>query len=151
MKKSLMVISLVVLFCFTFGCQNKEAMAELEAMKAQAEVEEQNKEIVSRGFNMCDEGNIEGLMMDLAPNSLWYSPSNSPAPMSKEELRELLVVFYNAFTERNQKIEEIMAVGDKVIVRVIAINTHTKEYRGIPATGKKPYRKKNTIWSGGII
>jgi len=25
------------------GCQDKEAMAELEAMKAQAEVEEQNK------------------------------------------------------------------------------------------------------------
>jgi steroid delta-isomerase-like uncharacterized protein len=137
MKKTLMILPLVFLLCFTFGCQDKAAMAELEEFKAQAEVEEQNKEIVRKGFKLCDEGNIEGLMETLAPNSLWYNPSNSPAPMSKEELRELLVMFYNAFSERNQKIEEIMAVGDKVIARVIAINTHTGEYRGIPATGKK--------------
>lgn len=137
MKKLFMILPLTLILCFMVGCQDKAAMAELEEFRAQAALEEQNKEIVRRGFNMCDEGNIEDLMMDLAPNSLWYSPSNSPAPMSKEELRELLVVFYNAFTERNQKIEEIMTVGDKVIVRVIAINTHTKEYRGIPATGKK--------------
>ncbi len=33
------------------GCQNKEAMAELKEMKAQAEVEEQNKEVVKRYWN----------------------------------------------------------------------------------------------------
>jgi len=129
MKKLITIIPLVFLLCFTFGCPYKEA-------KTRA-VEEQNKEFVRKGFKLCDEGNIEGLMETLAPNSLWYSPSNSPAPMSKEELREFLGKFYNAFSERNQKIEEIMAVGDKVIARVIAINTHTEEYRGIPATGKK--------------
>ncbi|GAH62106.1 unnamed protein product, partial [marine sediment metagenome] len=37
MKKFLMIIPLVILLCFAFGCQDKEAMAELEAMKAQAE------------------------------------------------------------------------------------------------------------------
>ena len=137
MKKLCMILPMALILCFVVGCQDKESMAELEEFKAQAAVEEQNKEIVRKGFKLCDEGNIEGLMESLAPNSLWYNPSNSPAPMSKEELRELLVMFYNAFSERNQKIEEIMAVGDKVIARVIAINTHTGEYRGIPATGKK--------------
>ena len=136
MKKLLLILPLAMILCFMVGCQDKEAMAELEEFKAQAALEEQNKEIVRKGFKLCDEGNIEGLMETLAPNSLWYNPSNSPAPMSKEELRELLVMFYNAFSERNQKIEEIMAVGDKVIARVIAINTHIGEYRGIPATGK---------------
>jgi len=132
-----MILPLALILCFMVGCQEKEAMAELEAFKAQAEVEEQNKEIVRKGFKLFDEGNIEGLMELFAPNSLWYNPSNSPAPMSKEELRELLVMLFNAFSEWNQKIEEIMAVGDKVIARVIAITTHTGEYRGIPATGKK--------------
>jgi len=37
MKKLLIVIPLVILLCFTFGCQDKEAMAELEEFKAQEE------------------------------------------------------------------------------------------------------------------
>jgi len=46
MKNLLMVIPLVFLLCFTFACQDKEAMAEFEAMKAQAAVEEQNIELI---------------------------------------------------------------------------------------------------------
>ena len=42
MKKFLWVVSLAVLLCFTFACQNKAAMAELAKFKAQAKVEEQN-------------------------------------------------------------------------------------------------------------
>jgi len=48
MKKLCMVLPLALILCFMVGCQDKETMAELEAMKAQAEVEEQNKEIVKR-------------------------------------------------------------------------------------------------------
>ena len=51
MKKLLMISPLVLTLCFMVGCQDKEAMAELEAMKAQAEVEEQNKEVVKRYWN----------------------------------------------------------------------------------------------------
>ena len=43
MKKLIMSIPLALILCFMVGCQDKGAMEELEAMKAQAEVEEQNK------------------------------------------------------------------------------------------------------------
>ncbi len=43
MTKLLMILPLALFLCFIVSCQNKEAMAELEAMKAQAEVEEKNK------------------------------------------------------------------------------------------------------------
>ena len=135
--KRFTIIPLALIVCFMVGCQDKEAMAELEEFRAQAALEEQNKEIVRKGFKLFDEGNIEGLMELFAPNSLWYNPSNSSAPMSKEELRELLVMFFNEFSERNSKIEDIIAAGDKVITRVVTTSTHTGEYRGIPATGKK--------------
>lgn len=46
-----------LILCFTVGCQDKEAMAELEAFKAQAEVEEQNKEIVKRYFELMTDRN----------------------------------------------------------------------------------------------
>ena len=68
MKKPLLILPLALILCFMVGCQDKAAMAE---------VEEQNKGIVRKGFKLCDEGNIEGLMETLAPNSLWYSPSVS--------------------------------------------------------------------------
>ena len=137
MKKLSMILPLALILCFMVGCQDKAAMAELEEFKAQAEVEEQNKEIVRKGLKLFDEANIEGAMELLAPNCLWYNPSNSPAPMSNEELRELLVMLFNAFSEWNSKIEDIIAAGDKVIARTVTTTTHTGEYRGIPATGKK--------------
>ena len=50
MKNLYMILPLALILCFMVGCQDKEAIAELEAMKAQAEVEEQNKEIMTRWF-----------------------------------------------------------------------------------------------------
>jgi len=46
MKKLFLILPLALILCFMVGCQDKEAMAELEAMKAQAKVEEQNKELI---------------------------------------------------------------------------------------------------------
>ncbi len=48
MKKLLTIIPLVILLCFIFGCQDKAAIAELEEFRAQAAIEEQNKEVVKR-------------------------------------------------------------------------------------------------------
>lgn len=51
MKNLCMILLLALILCFTVGCQDKEALAELAAMKAQAAVEEQNKEVVKRYWN----------------------------------------------------------------------------------------------------
>ena len=146
MKKLCMILPLALILCFMVGCQDKEAMAELEAMKAQAEIEEQNKELIRKWLKAVDEGNIEGAMELFAPNFLWYSPSNSPAPMSKEESHEYLVMVLKAFPKWIHKIEEIIAVGDKVITRIIDYTTHEGEFQGIPATGNKVEFGVIVIW-----
>ena len=61
MKKLLMIIPMALILCFMVGCQDKEAMAELEAMKAQGEVEEQNKEIARELFAVIDAGDFDRL------------------------------------------------------------------------------------------
>ena len=141
MKKSLtqlsLVISLCFLLCFSISCQNQEAMAELEAMKTQAEVEEQNKDVALKFLEELDRGNIENVMELFAPNFLWYTPSNSPNPMSREETHEFLKMVFIAFPKWQHKIEEIIAVGDKVITRATDYTTHEGEFQGIPATGNK--------------
>ena len=137
MKKLCMILPLALILCFMVSCQDKEAMAELEEMKAQAEIEEQNKDVVRKFLEELDRGNIENVMELFAPNFLWYTPSNSPNPMSREEAHEFLKVVLIAFPKWQHKIEEIIAVGDKVITRTIDYTIHEGEFQGIPATGNK--------------
>jgi len=137
MKKLFMILPLALILCFVVGCQDKEAMAELEAMKAQAEVEEQNKEIVKGLFEELNKGNIEIWKELCAPEFAYYSPSTSPEPMSMDVTIECFQMGFEGFPDLNWKTHDLMAKGDKVIVRLTQTGTHEGEYRGIPATGNK--------------
>jgi steroid delta-isomerase-like uncharacterized protein len=147
MKKLLMVLPLVFLLCFAFACQDKEATAELEAMKAQAEVEEQNKEIVKRVFEEMNKGNIEIINELYAPDYSYYSPSNNPEPMSREETIEFLKMVFKAFPDVNWSIEDLIAKDDRIVIRFIVTGTHQEEFQGIPATGNKMEVGSILIWS----
>jgi steroid delta-isomerase-like uncharacterized protein len=119
------------------GCQDKEAMAELEAMKAQAEVEEQNKELVTRYVEAWNTGDFEAFKEVLAPDFFYYLPSRSTKPMSLEETIEMGKMLQKAFPDISWSMEELIATEDKVIIRVIERGTHEGEFMGIPATGNK--------------
>ncbi len=137
MKKLLTIIPLVILLCFTFGCQDKEAMAELEEFKAQAAVEEQNKALVKSMFEAWAKGDFEAFNEAVAPEYLWYTPSISNEPKSREETIEFGKMMLIAFPDITFSIEEMIAKGDKVISRFIMRATHEGEFQGIPATGNK--------------
>ena len=137
MKNTLLVVSLVLLLCFTFGCQNKAEKAELEKFRTQAKLEEQNKAIANRAWEASSKGDFETLKGLGAPEYVWYLPSNSTKPISREEAIEKAKRLHSAFPDINFSIEELIAVGDKVICRYIMRGTHQGEFQGIPATGNK--------------
>ncbi len=137
MKKSLMVIPLVILFCFSISCQNQEAMEELEKFKAQAEVEEQNKELIKRMYEVINEGDIEAYAEMLAPEYVWYMPSRSTKPISRKEIVEFVKMLHSGFPDVAYSVEDLIAEGDIVVSRFIMRGTHTGEFQGIPATGNK--------------
>jgi len=126
------------------GCQDKEAMAELEAMKAQAEVEEQNEELIRKTFEAWGKGDFVTMKELLAPDYAFYYPSGSTKPWSQEETIEFGKMLRKAFPDISFSMEELIAVGDRVIFRFIQRGTHEEEYMGIPATGNK-------IESSGIL
>ena len=132
MKKLLLVIPSVFLFSFTLGCQDKEAMAELEEFKARAEVEEQNKELISNYLKEWEKRNWESLKEFFAPNALVYYPSNAEPKPPQEEIIE-------GMSEVHLKIEELLAVGDKVIARGVVQATPTEEYQVKLETDKIEY------------
>ena len=137
MKKQFLILFLALVLCFMVGCQDKEAMAELEAMKAQAEVEEQNKALVLQWYEELGKGNIEKGFEVCAPDYRLYYPSNTGTPLTKEQNLEIALQTYQAFPDTVNEIKDIVAVDDKVIVRGVDIATHTQEFQGFPPTGKK--------------
>ena len=137
MKKLLCIVSLAILLCFAFACQNKAEKAELEKYRTQAKVEEQNTALVKRLIDELNRGNAEIVKELYAPDLKSYSPSGSTSPTSQNDSFELTKAYFNAFPDLNQTIEEVVASGDRVAVRFMARGTHKGDFQGIPATGNK--------------
>jgi len=137
MKKLLLVLPLVFLLCFTFACQDKEAMADLEEFRAQADVEAQNKELVKQVWELYGKGDFEAFKELYAPEFVYYSPSATPKPVSIEEAIEFGKIILEAFPDCSWTIEGIFASGDRVVTRWIYKGTHEREFMGIPPTGNK--------------
>ena len=56
---------------------------------------------------------------------------------SREDLKQILTRQYIGFPDVHREIEDIIAEGDKVWIRVKITGTNTGEYRGFAPTGKK--------------
>jgi len=136
MKKLLCVVSLVVLICFTFACQNKAEKAELEKFRAQAKLEEQNKALMLNALEDWNRGSNKFFMENSVPDYAYY-PSGSSKPMSREELDAGFLALCKAFPDLRYTFEELVAKGDKLTTRFSFTGTHMGEYMGIPATGNK--------------
>jgi len=137
MKKLLCVIPFILLLCFNISCQNKAEKAELEKFRAQAKLEEQNKEIVKRGFEALNKGDFDAIKEMTAPEFVRYIPSKSIDIQSPEERVAFAKALHIAFPDVNFSIEELYADGDRVSYRFIMRGTHQGEWKGIPATGNK--------------
>ena len=134
MKNFLMVASFVFLLCFAFGCQDKEAMAELEAMKAQAEVEEQNKALILQMYEEIDKQNFDFVINLCAPDVRIYGAGGFE-PMKQEDLRPMFPIWFGAFPDYKHVVEDVIAKGDKVVARLTYTGTHEGEFMGVPPSG----------------
>ncbi len=148
MKKLLMILTLVLVLGFTFGCQEKAAMAELEQFRAQAALVEQNKELANKWLEAWNNGDFETFKELLAPDFVLYYPSRSTKPLSQEETIEIGKMLQKAFPDINWSVEELIVTEDKVVFRLIERGTHEGEFQGIPATGNK--HEMSAIWISRI-
>jgi steroid delta-isomerase-like uncharacterized protein len=119
------------------GCQDKEAMAELEEFKAQAAVEEQNKELIRNLYEQWHSRNIDALTEMHAPNAKYNHPSAGATPIPFEKALDAMQMYWQAFPDLTLTVEDIIAEGDKVVVRFIGRGTHQGDLGGIPAKGVK--------------
>ena len=57
--------------------------------------------------------------------------------VDREGLKQLFAMGLKAFPDWNETVEDIVAEGDKVWVRLSYTGTHTGEFMGLPSTGYK--------------
>lgn len=136
MKKMFTILPLVLILCFVAGCRDKAAMAELEKLKAQNAVEEQNKAVILRWFSEVNKNNFESLYEELfAADSQQYIPPNAE-PLSFSDYKPMAQQIYDAFPEITHTVDDIFAEGDRVVAKIIVHTVHDGEFFGVPATGK---------------
>lgn len=136
MKNTLLVVCLVILLCFTFACQSKAEKAELEKMKTAAQTEEQNKAVVRQFFEAIDTQDYNRFNELIAPGAAIHY-SGPQEELTPETAAQTVRIIYRAFPDGVHAIEDIIAEGNKVFVRIIWQGTHKAEFQGIPPSGNR--------------
>jgi predicted ester cyclase len=134
MKKLLASIPLIVLLCLLCGCQDQAAMAELEAFRAQAELEEKNKDIALRLYEDLDNEDFDAAFAAIDTDAQFFF--NGVEPMRFEDLKPLIPTYYSAFTDYTHHVVDVITKGDYVVLKFKYTGIHEAEFMGIPPSGE---------------
>ncbi len=98
---------------------------------------EENKAIVRRFFEeVLNEGKLT-VVDEIFSSDFGGDGLVSHGPRSGlENAKRAAMAFRSAFPDIHFTVKEMIAEGDRVVVRVVFNGTHRGEFMGIPATGK---------------
>jgi steroid delta-isomerase-like uncharacterized protein len=99
--------------------------------------EETNKALFQRYFDEgTNQGNLDVVEELFAPDYKHHDPANPDVIVGNEGVRRHIQTLRGAFPDITFQVEDMIAQGDKVVIRWTANVTHTGDYFGIPPTGK---------------
>ncbi len=102
---------------------------------------EENKAIVRRFIEAYNERKLDIIDQLAAPNYVDHTNK-----VGKEGLKQLFEGGFTAFPDWHETIEDIIAEGDKVWVRLSYTGTHKGQFMGLAPTGKKIASKAVDIY-----
>jgi len=131
MKKLLMIIPLVILLCFTFGCQQGEEVVEEPVVDVEADKEAIKK--ITDDFNAAfNAGDIDKLV-SLFTDDAVRIPPNEPALIGKEAIRGMFQQQLDQFTVQNEGvIVDLKVSGDLAFFRGSWTSINTPKDGGKP-------------------
>lgn len=99
---------------------------------------EENKAIVRHWFEQVrNKWNLDLIDELVAPNYVEHRRLGEVHFQGPEELKQMWVRAQTVVPDWHVTIEDMIAEGDKVAVRLSSSATHTFEWQGIPPTGKQ--------------
>lgn len=96
---------------------------------------EANKALYRRWFEEVVTGGNLGLADTLLSEDYVLHFPGMPALVDRAGHKALVVMFRTAFPDWVETVEDVVAEGDKVVIRVTGTGTHQGEFQGIPPTG----------------
>ena len=102
---------------------------------------EENKEVVRRFIEAYNKRNLDLIDDFVAPDYVDHTNK-----VDREGLKQLFNMGLTAFPDWHETIEDIIAEGDKVWVRLSYTGTHKGEFIGLPPPGKKITSKAVDIY-----
>ena len=98
---------------------------------------EQNKALVHRLMEEVFNGGNVSLVDELvAPDFVEHEELPPGITPGREAIKQLPAIFRSAFPDFKVTIDDLIAEGDKVVVRTTWSGTHKGEFMGLAATGK---------------
>jgi steroid delta-isomerase-like uncharacterized protein len=99
---------------------------------------DQNKALVRRFIEeLFTHGNTSAADEILAPDFVEHEQLPPGIPKGREGVKVLATILRSAFPDLKATIEDTIAEGDKVVIRMTWSGTHKGEFMGVPATGKR--------------
>jgi predicted ester cyclase len=96
---------------------------------------EENTATIRRFFDELNKLNVAGLDDVCTPDFKLHFPG-APGALPREGAKQFFGMFFAAFPDIQHTLEDQLAEGDKVAVRLTIRGTQQGEFQGIPATGK---------------
>ena len=98
---------------------------------------EQNKALVRQMVEeIFNRGNMSRADEFLAPDFVEHEELPPGIPQGREGVKQLTTMMRNAFPDFTATIEDMVAEGDKVVIRMTWRGTQKGEFMGVPPTGK---------------
>lgn len=105
-------------------------------MTSQSTPPAMNAELVRAGLRALNAHNVDECLALIAPDFI-INLAELPEPMRGQQAwRRNFETMKHAFPDFQAHIEDIVAAGDKVAIRLRIRGTHSGEFLGIPATGR---------------
>jgi steroid delta-isomerase-like uncharacterized protein len=98
---------------------------------------EENKALYRRWFEEVVSGGNLALVDELLASDYVLHFPGVPAPVDREGHKQLVMMFRTGFPDWNETVEDVIAEGDKVVIRVTGRGTHQGGFQGIPPTGNR--------------
>jgi steroid delta-isomerase-like uncharacterized protein len=98
---------------------------------------EENKALALRAWEVIfNQRDLDALSEFYAVDAVWHQPDQNLQGL--EEVKQWLARPFEAFPDLNVSVEDVIAEGDKVVVRYTSRGTHQGETAGLgPPTGRR--------------
>jgi steroid delta-isomerase-like uncharacterized protein len=97
--------------------------------------EKENIKLAREFFKAIDEGKLDRVRELCSAGFALHVPG-SAKPWAVDDVLRNIREFYAAFPDSTHAIQDVIAEGDKVVIRLVQDGTHRAAFKGVSATGK---------------